>query len=433
MRGREMARIGLGIVLSGMIAALGFLLFAQQPPPSEGGYGGVGQPAPCVCAAPSTPPAPNWIKITQVRLLPQKKIRIEWAPVPTGGSGSLTHTLQDPNGNTFTCSHPFADFPRYALFRGLLYSGSCSIPVPYHVTQWQLVAYLPENQTSFEDPFDFPYNTPIFYAVQAQTVRHISCFGHQSFCSGDKRVIYSLWSPFTFCYLVIDKVFVSDHSSVDSRLDFRKNPVTFRNYRFGYSTYRGGLFVGFADDPSRIARIYLKFPFPSPPFEPDDQIWDASLLLFYTQPHESSVDIPSDPTQPHPVALKVYVASSNDWGQRSIHWSNKPSISDPAFLLFEGSAFPGSWVEIHDGKNPENSSETRRFKDIVVNNGTVTYVLTMPDDSPNYCLVPDPAEKVTMRKRWKYFAKREFKERLAPFVLRATGKQVLAEQVCTQH
>jgi hypothetical protein len=86
---------------------------------------------------------------------------------------------------------------------------------------------------------------------------------------------------------------------VDSRLDFRKNPVTFRNYRFGYSTYRGGLFVGFADDPSRIARIYLKFPFPSPPFEPDDQIWDASLLMFYTEPHESSVDIPSDPTPSH--------------------------------------------------------------------------------------------------------------------------------------
>jgi hypothetical protein len=202
-------------------------------------------------------------------------------------------------------------------------------------------------------------------------------------------------------------------------LDFRKNPVTFRNYRFGYSTYRGGLFVGFADDPSRIARIYLKFPFPSPPFEPDDQIWDASLLMFYTEPHESSVDIPSDPTQPHPINLKVYLASSNDWGQRSIHWSNKPSISDPAFLLFEGFAYPGSWVEIHDGKNPENYSETRRFKDIVANNVTFTYVLTMPDDNPNYCLLPDPTEKITMQKRWKYFAKREFKERWAPYVLRS--------------
>jgi len=427
------ARIGLVVVLLSMMVALGIFLFAQEPPPSEGGYGGTGQPAPCICVAPSTPPAPEWIKITEVRLLPQKKIRIEWQPVPTGATGSLTHTLKDSFGNTFTCSHPFHQFSRYCLWRGTLYNGPCSFSVPYHVANLQIIGYCPESQTFFEDTLVFPYNTPVFYAVQVQTVRHISCSGHQSSCSGGMKVVYSEWSPLTFCYVVIDKVPVADHSSVDSRLDFRKNPVTFRNYRFGYSTYRGGLFVGFADDPSRIARIYLKFPFPSPPFEPDDQIWDASLLLFYTESHESSIDIPSDPTQPHPINLKVYLASSNDWGQRSIHWSNKPSISDPAFLLFEGSAFPGSWVEIHDGKNPENYAENRRFKDIVANNMTVTYVLTMPDDNPNYCLLPDPAEKITMQKRWKYFAKREFKERWAPYVLRSTGKQVLTEQVCIQH
>lgn len=265
-------------------------------------------------------------------------------------------------------------------------------------------------------------------------MRYISCLDHQPSCSSSEpKVLYSDWSDFAFCYVVADKVQVSDHSSVDSRLDFRKNPVTFRNYRFGYSTYRGGLFVGFADDPSRIARIYLKFPFPAPPFEPDDKIWDASLLLFYTESHENSVDIPSDPTQPHPINLKVYVASSNDWGQRSIHWSNKPSISGSGYIVFEGYAFPYSWVEIHDGKNPDNWGETRRFKDIVVNNSTITYVLTMPDDDPQYCTVPNPTEQIPMQKRWKYFAKREFRERWAPWVLRATGKQVPSDQVCTQH
>ena len=95
------ARIVLVIVLLGMMMALGIFLFAQEPPPSEGGYGGTGQPAPCVCIAPSTPPAPEWIKVTEVRILPQKKIRIEWQPVPTGGTGSLTHTFKDSFGNTF--------------------------------------------------------------------------------------------------------------------------------------------------------------------------------------------------------------------------------------------------------------------------------------------------------------------------------------------
>jgi len=404
------ARTGLVVVLLSVMVALGIFLFAQEPPPSEGGYGGTGQH--CICKPPDPPPPPAWIRITQVRLTPRKKIYLEW----------------EPSGNA------------YIVYRGLLSDSPrpCSHGALYPVSSLTPISPTSPDQrittTSFVDSFDFPYDRPIFYAVQAFRKSVVTCEGRQPSCQiGQERVFWSEGSPLTFCYVVIDKVPVADHASVDSRLDFRKNPVTFRNYRFGYSTYRGGLFVGFADDPSRIARIYLKFPFPSPPFEPDDQIWDASLLMFYTEPHESSVDIPSDPTQPHPINLKVYLASSNDWGQRSIHWSNKPSISDPAFLLFEGFAYPGSWVEIHDGKNPENYSETRRFKDIVANNVTFTYVLTMPDDNPNYCLLPDPTEKITMQKRWKYFAKREFKERWAPYVLRSTGKQVPTEQVCTQH
>lgn len=99
MQGRWLVRSGVSITSFGIFFALGLFLFAQEPPPSESGYSGVNQPAPCACLVPPTPEPPAWIKVSEVRLLPQKKIRLEWAAVPNSGSGSFTHTLQDPFGN----------------------------------------------------------------------------------------------------------------------------------------------------------------------------------------------------------------------------------------------------------------------------------------------------------------------------------------------
>ena len=76
------ARIGLVVVLLSMMVALGIFLFAQEPPPSEGGYGGTGQPAPCICIAPSTPPAPEWIKVTEVDFCPKRKFALNGNPFP---------------------------------------------------------------------------------------------------------------------------------------------------------------------------------------------------------------------------------------------------------------------------------------------------------------------------------------------------------------
>ncbi len=68
MRQQRLRRVKLSATLLSILVALGIFLFAQEQPPSEGGYGGTGQ-IPCVCAPPSTPPAPNWIKVTEVRYL----------------------------------------------------------------------------------------------------------------------------------------------------------------------------------------------------------------------------------------------------------------------------------------------------------------------------------------------------------------------------
>ncbi|MCW3055744.1 MAG: hypothetical protein JWN14_4914, partial [Chthonomonadales bacterium] len=50
-----------------------------------------------------------------------------------------------------------------------------------------------------------------------------------------------------------------DNQAVDSRLDLRYATNVFLDHAFGSTFYRGGLFVGYSGDPSRIGRSYAKF------------------------------------------------------------------------------------------------------------------------------------------------------------------------------
>jgi hypothetical protein len=142
MRQQYNARISLVVVLLSVMMALGIFLFAQEPPPSEGGYGGTGQQ--CICKPPDPPPPPAWIRITQVRLTPQKKIYLEW----------------EPSGNA------------YIVYRGLLSDSPrpCSHGALYPVSSLTPISTTSPDQrittTTFVDSFDFPYDRPIFYAVQ---------------------------------------------------------------------------------------------------------------------------------------------------------------------------------------------------------------------------------------------------------------------------
>jgi hypothetical protein len=54
----------------------------------------------------------------------------------------------------------------------------------------------------------------------------------------------------------------SDNQAVDSRIDPRYSTNVFQDFAFGSTTYRGGLFAGYASDPSRIGRSFVLWPSP---------------------------------------------------------------------------------------------------------------------------------------------------------------------------
>ena len=56
---------------------------------------------------------------------------------------------------------------------------------------------------------------------------------------------------------------VQDNQTADSRYDLRYSTYVYKDFKFGSKIYRGGLFAGFANDPSRVGRSFLKFNLPA--------------------------------------------------------------------------------------------------------------------------------------------------------------------------
>ena len=61
------------------------------------------------------------------------------------------------------------------------------------------------------------------------------------------------------------QIAASDNQAVDSRLDLRYATNVLLDHNFGGTSYRGGLFAGYASEPSRVGRSYAKFSLSAPP------------------------------------------------------------------------------------------------------------------------------------------------------------------------
>lgn len=257
--------------------------------------------------------------------------------------------------------------------------------------------------------FSFTAPTVFYYRIRGDWVAHN---GDTAPCEAVTRY-GSSWS---IMRVTVDRIIASDASSADNRLDPRKGPNVLRDYRFGWSIYKGGLFVGFVDDPSKLARSFLKFSVSPPPTDPSDAFWAARLELFYAENHKQSVDYPTDPLNPPPpsVTLQIRRSIQTSWTQQAVKWSNQPALSPD---LLDDNLLPaiggGLWLE-------PNAAQYRvicpvchcvQFVDdtILRNGGTVSYQLTAQNET---------------QKSWKYFAKKEHKYTRAPHLLRATGKQL---------
>lgn len=115
-----------------------------------------------------------------------------------------------------------------------------------------------------------------------------------------------------------------DNQTVDSRIDPRYATLHYLDYCFGHTTYRGGLFVGYASDPARVGRSFVRFGGFSPPATGSTFRWGA-VALYSTGAYT---------TQNQQVSVKVgcQVTQSQNWNGATMVWTTQPDygVLNPA-------------------------------------------------------------------------------------------------------
>lgn len=177
--------------------------------------------------------------------------------------------------------------------------------------------------------------------------------------------------------------------AVDSRYDTRYEDYRLLNFQFGNRTYRGGLFTGNANDPSRVGRSFLKVPLTIPT---DRVIYAASMNAYCTRMLTTGT-----------TNVGLTILGSDSWDPMTTAWNNQPTI-DPTTPFATSSV---SW----DSTNPVSSWAHWAIPFSVctqrqgAGDGMLSMALAATNEASN---------------AWAYFAKPEWDPNYAPHVLYAT-------------
>ena len=187
------------------------------------------------------------------------------------------------------------------------------------------------------------------------------------------------------------QIAASDNQAVDSRLDLRYATNVFLDHSFGATSYRGGLFTGFAPDPSRVGRSYAKFNLLAPA---------AGLTFRAGNLNAYCTGALTSGTQTVQMQVGCQTLTDTSWQSGSMIWS--------------------TLVNMNLAVNPESLA-------------TINYnPATLPNPAPGWISWPMVASLYTAlatpqtpysvawtssdegAQAWAYFAKREFDGTLAP-------------------
>lgn len=242
----------------------------------------------------------------------------------------------------------------------------------------------------WDDSFDFASGTGYQYSVQVAPWSDVG-WGLPSPPPGwlDASQVHNVYwgdaGPVTSISATPVEVVASENQAVDSRLDLRYSTAHYQDFQFGNNTYRGGLFVGYANDPSRVGRSFLKFELPSA-----DGFWAGSVNGYYTQ------SVANGSTT---VGCQLV---NDDWSGTSMVWSTTPSITPTSAPLTQTVSYNSS--------NPVSGWCTWALNDDIcskfVGNSMASFALASTNESSA---------------SWAYFAKKEYDASLAPRLLLAYG------------
>ena len=207
------------------------------------------------------------------------------------------------------------------------------------------------------------------------------------------------------------QVQATGNQAVDSRLDLRypgtaEEPFPYLDFQFGSRIYRGGLFAGHANDPSRLGRSFIRFPSVAGGFPSNTTFRVGDVNAYFT----GALTTPnSDPTQPPaPVTLNVKCQQTQDaaWNSSQIVWSNAPTVDSnaddyDAWLTYIPATPNPQWAAWHMADEIKAALKAP----------TALSVLLHGDNDND-----DGSNKAN---QWGYFAKKEFDAALAPCLLYA--------------
>lgn len=111
------------------------------------------------------------------------------------------------------------------------------------------------------------------------------------------------------------EVTAAENQAIDSRWDLRYGNPTYLDFNFGSRIYRGGLFTGYAEDPSRVGRSLLKFNFSGIPA--NSHIWTGAVAAYHLRSFGTGT-----------ISVGAQEVDSS-WSAGSVVWSTAPLFSSP--------------------------------------------------------------------------------------------------------
>jgi hypothetical protein len=197
--------------------------------------------------------------------------------------------------------------------------------------------------------------------------------------------------------------------TVDSRTDPRYSTEYIKNFPFGNNVFRGGLFVGFANDPSKVARSYIQFHTWALPA--DTYVWAASASMYLTRMETAGgMEIGCQRVE-LTEAPPWWTAGSLIWGRSPGFESEFPGKLATATLLEPARARSKVSVSWDPAQNPTGEGWYHWQPDEEMMRVFEGY---------RYLSLGFAATTETQNK-WAFFAKTEYDYTKAPFLLYAKG------------
>ncbi|WP_319586276.1 DNRLRE domain-containing protein [uncultured Desulfobulbus sp.] len=249
------------------------------------------------------------------------------------------------------------------------------------------------------DSNGFTSNTPYQYQVKviaggAPPPHNDEYCGIQNCDATSHESIMHYWWAETTATIDVTpiKIYPNHNQSVDSRYDLRRADNHFLDFQFGSRIYKGGLFVGYAADGSRVGRSFIKHQMPIS-LPSNEHLWAGSFNIWYTGCATSNT------------TTVACIPVSDVWTQQTIVWSTAPSVNPSQAtngVSIPSNTQPG-WI-----RWPMDHEITNALRSVVPNKFAVALASTN-ENSPG----------------WAYFAKWEYSEPKRAVLLYATKEPLM--------